>query len=276
MLKVGTGKHSGCLPEALQTAISEMQLAATELVSNVILHGFPQESTATPEDSQPRKLHLCAFANPRGQLVVQVAHTGRSFNGNAAEVKAVTSPLEGQMGLFIISRCVDHVYYSAADHGQSYIWLIRNLTPAAVQHTQRPVTTDISDSLSVFHIPFPAIDASNATAFRDAIGAYLKAVRHLILDFSAVDFIDSAGLGSIVWAIRCMEGIKGEIRLCCPNKPVQALFDLVCMNRITSVFATQQQAVESFSWAILNGCHAESVPTTLQPSEAVADRLRAS
>lgn len=105
----------------------------------------------------------------------------------------------------------------------------------------------ISENLSVLHVPFQAIDASNAAAFRDELEEQLKPVHHLILDFSGVEFVDSAGLGAIVWAIRCMAELKGEIRLCCPQKPVQALFDLVRMNRITSVFETQQQAVDSFA-----------------------------
>lgn len=100
---------------------------------------------------------------------------------------------------------------------------------------------------TVFEVPFHAIDASNAGDFRDLLEEQIKPVQNLLLDFSSVEFVDSAGLGATVWAVRCMTELKGEIRICCPQKPVRALFELVRMNRITTVYETREQAINSFS-----------------------------
>lgn len=131
--KVASDKHEGEMSDELQTEINEMQLAATELFSNVIRHGFPSDSDRSHEFEQQGKLHLCAFVNLEGQLVLQVAHSGTPYHGNNADILEVTTPLEGHMGLFIISQCVDHIYYATTGHGHSYIWMIRQLTSPTLQ-----------------------------------------------------------------------------------------------------------------------------------------------
>lgn len=104
----------------------------------------------------------------------------------------------------------------------------------------------LSIPLSVFRVPFQSIDASNAAEFRVNLEGLLKPEQRLLLDFSDVEFVDSAGLGAIVWAIREISELKGAARLCCPQKPVRALFDLVRMNRITDVFENRDDAISSF------------------------------
>lgn len=104
-----------------------------------------------------------------------------------------------------------------------------------------------TESVTVLELPFKSIDASNAASFRGLLEQELDPGRRLIVDFSTVEFVDSAGLGAIVWAIRHLAELQGEIRLCCPRKAVQALFDLVRMNRITAVFGSQDEALNSFT-----------------------------
>lgn len=112
--------------EDVQESLNSIQLAATELVSNVIRHGFPNcIHSANSADAQ-EKINISAFFNRKDQMVVQVAHSGDPFDGNTAEVHEITSPQEGQMGLYIISQCVDHVYYASTARWNSYVWLFRN------------------------------------------------------------------------------------------------------------------------------------------------------
>ncbi len=105
--------------------ICNMELAATELVSNVIRHGFPDDSLlASPET---RCLNVEVFMNSSSQLVFQLTHNGDSFDGNNVEIREVMEPQEGNMGLFLISQCVDHVAYASPSPGRNFVWLIRNL-----------------------------------------------------------------------------------------------------------------------------------------------------
>lgn len=120
-------------PEITQI-VCEIQLAATELLSNIIRHGFPQ-AALQPEQSEfdawPNSIHVSVFVNKSLDLVVQVAHSGMPFNGNQAEIQEITEPMEGQMGLYIISKCVDHFYYAGTESGSNYVWLFRRLQAAA-------------------------------------------------------------------------------------------------------------------------------------------------
>lgn len=125
--------HAGLSPEdpSVRKGINDMQLAATELVANVIKYGFPTHSKTKPQEPVLHPIHACAFVNREHQLVFQLTHTGEPFEGNQKEIKEVTMPMENGMGLYIISQCVDHVYYSCTDRG-NYIWLFRQLTQSLV------------------------------------------------------------------------------------------------------------------------------------------------
>lgn len=120
----------------VQEALNSVRLAATELVSNVIRHGFPHYDQEAQWSESTGSIHVSAFINREDQLVVQVAHTGEPFDGNSVDVYEITAPSEGQMGLYIISQCVDHVYYATTDRGNNYVWLFRKFPPTPISNQE--------------------------------------------------------------------------------------------------------------------------------------------
>ena len=103
------------------------------------------------------------------------------------------------------------------------------------------------NEIKILSIPFDAIDAGNVAQFRFEIqDAIVEGVR-IVLDLSHCEFVDSAGLGVIVWAVRNLTELGGELCICGVNKPVRALFELVRMHKIVSTFETRQQAVVSLA-----------------------------
>jgi anti-sigma B factor antagonist len=105
----------------------------------------------------------------------------------------------------------------------------------------------IEPEIRVFGVPFDAIDAGNAAVFRTMLEDEFVDQAKIVLDLSKCEFIDSAGLGAIVWAIRRLTEIRGEVCICGVTKPVQALFELVRMNKLVAVFERQQDAIASLS-----------------------------
>ena len=105
----------GC-PE-FRRALAELELAVTELVSNVIRHGLDGVTNG--------RLQIQTEASEDSLFSLTVTHNGRAFDGNAADIKEITDPQEGGMGLYLISQCVDQVTYGTTDDGSPTIHLTR-------------------------------------------------------------------------------------------------------------------------------------------------------
>ena len=88
------------------------------------------------------------------------------------------------------------------------------------------------------------LDASSAKAFRDAMQAVTAANDNVLLDMSALSFIDSSGLGALLSCLRSMNAKNGQLRLFGMTKPVLALFELVRMHRIFLIYNSREEALQ--------------------------------
>ncbi len=69
---------------------------------------------------------------------------------------------------------------------------------------------------------------------------------NVVLDMTRVDFVDSAGLGMLIWALKNMRQRKGDVRVFGVAKQVMALFDITNMDRVFQMFDSEDDAVASF------------------------------
>ncbi len=70
------------------------------------------------------------------------------------------------------------------------------------------------------------LDLGGVDLLRDTIGAGLAPGRWLVLDLAALDFIDSAGLGAIIWLNRRAAEAGGGLVLCALTRPVAQLMEI--------------------------------------------------
>jgi anti-anti-sigma factor len=68
----------------------------------------------------------------------------------------------------------------------------------------------------------------------------------LVLDLGAVTYIDSAGLGALVAAMKHARADGGDIRVCALASDVRALFEMTRLDKVVSVHATRQEAVAAW------------------------------
>jgi anti-sigma B factor antagonist len=92
-----------------------------------------------------------------------------------------------------------------------------------------------------------SLDAGNVQAFRAAIVPQLEQYDKVVLDLSNVEFIDSAGVGTLISCLRIVTERKGQLRLCGLNRAVRALFELMRMHRLFEVHPDRQSALSSLS-----------------------------
>ncbi|EGS2003440.1 STAS domain-containing protein [Enterobacter sp. SES19] len=88
------------------------------------------------------------------------------------------------------------------------------------------------------------LDASVEQTFKQQVLEVIeKSNKKILLDFSHVDFIDSSCLGALVSILKSLNG-KGELVLCSLNSNTHDLFKLTRMDRIFSIKANRQDALQ--------------------------------
>ena len=122
---------------------------------------------------------------------------------------------------------------------------------------RKPVAAWVADPEGMFSINIETVDhaticrihgevdSASASALREAMGT-LTAYRRVVLDFSGVPFIDSAGLGTIIGGTRRIRAVDGEVALCSARRSIDRLLHTVGMDRILPIFDTLPQALRSF------------------------------
>ena len=68
----------------------------------------------------------------------------------------------------------------------------------------------------------------------------------LIVDFTSLNYISSAGLRVLLATAKKLKGLGGQLRMFGLNETVQEVFEISGFSTIFSVFATESEALEGF------------------------------
>ena len=68
----------------------------------------------------------------------------------------------------------------------------------------------------------------------------------IVLDMTGVAFMDSAGLGMLIWALKNMRQRKGDVRVFGLGQMVKDLFQITNMDQAFRVFGSEDEATASF------------------------------
>ena len=104
---------------------------------------------------------------------------------------------------------------------------------------------DVSGTL-VVQFAGDALDAETSKTFRKELKEQLEGHKHVVLDLSKVVFVDSSGLGALIACLRQVSAAGGDLKLCGLSKQVRALFELVRMHRLFSIYNTRDEAMRAF------------------------------
>ena len=97
--------------------IWNLEIAITELVSNVIRHGYGGQK------SQPIR---CEVNRVEDHYEVRIIHRGLQFVP-PTDISPLTEPSDGGMGLYIVSQIVDDVQYLKTDDGSQCIQIHQSI-----------------------------------------------------------------------------------------------------------------------------------------------------
>ncbi len=69
----------------------------------------------------------------------------------------------------------------------------------------------------------------------------------VVLDMTRLEFVDSAGLGLLIWALKNFRQRKGDVRVFGTQPSVYQLFDITNMDRVFLMFDNEEDALQSFA-----------------------------
>jgi anti-sigma B factor antagonist len=102
------------------------------------------------------------------------------------------------------------------------------------------------ESVLVITAPWEKLDMSTTADFKDAMTQAIAGETSVVLEMGNVQFVDSSGLGALLSLLRELSGRGGDLKLSEVQKRVRAMFELVRMHRILTVYETTAEAVAAF------------------------------
>jgi anti-sigma B factor antagonist len=109
---------------------------------------------------------------------------------------------------------------------------------------QTTYTTQDGNSVMVL-TPAGRLDITTAWQFRLKLQECIsKLSRHIIVNLSQVNFIDSSGLTSLVAGMRDADKVKGSFRICNVHPEAKLVFEVTMMDTVFEIFDTEEEALE--------------------------------
>jgi len=88
-------------------------------------------------------------------------------------------------------------------------------------------------SREVVLCPNGRLNMASAPGLRDELHAQVESGNvHLVVDLSAVDLIDSAGLSALISGLKAARRAGGSLYIAQPSKQVRAILKLTSLNRV--------------------------------------------
>lgn len=100
-----------------------------------------------------------------------------------------------------------------------------------------------TDNVAVLE-PTGRIDSSTSKAFEDRIlGLIDQGSRAVIVDFSKLDYISSAGLRVLLMAAKKVKAAQGSLALAAMSPPIMEVFQVSGFSAIFTITETRDEAV---------------------------------
>lgn len=85
----------------------------------------------------------------------------------------------------------------------------------------------------------------------EEVGKYVECHHNLrlLLNLENIEYLTSAGLGTLVGILKKVRRSNGELKLCCLQAPIRELFEVMRLTRIFDIFETEEAAHKAFGKA---------------------------
>ncbi len=105
-------------------------------------------------------------------------------------------------------------------------------------------STNEAVTIAVIH---GRLDGTAPALLRKELPLQLQKTPCLVLDCTALEYMDSGGLGALLACLRIAVGNKGDIRLAAINAKVKMLMELTRADKVFQIYTTVADAVTSYT-----------------------------
>ena len=230
-----------------------MSVALDELLNNTIAYGFAgREGKGTGGGGEVRvEVELRA-----DRLCATLSDDGPPFNPLEVSAPDTGLPVEereiGGLGIHLVRRMMDEVSYERrADRNVVSLakLLARGNTAGRGGGRSMDITTRTQNGVTL--VAFAGkLDSNTSPQAQQALDAILAGgARKVVIDFTALDYISSAGLRVLLGAAKRLTGAGagsggGALRLFGLNETVREVFQISGFTAIFAVFATETDALK--------------------------------
>lgn len=229
------------LPAAIRRS---MNVVLDELLTNTVSYGLAERAGG--------KVTIDVELQP-DRLTVTLTDNGKPFDQFGRAAPDTTLSVEerpiGGLGIHLVRQLVDEVSYHR--RGDSNVVVLVKLLAGGMADGLRggrlmEITTRTQDDVTIVALAgsLDSITSPEAQKTLDAILA--GGGRKIAVDFTALDYISSAGLRVLLGAAKKLSSTGGALRTFGLNDTVREVFDISGFSKILAVFAGEAEARTGF------------------------------
>jgi anti-sigma B factor antagonist len=94
-----------------------------------------------------------------------------------------------------------------------------------------------------------ALTAASVDAFRVQLSSWQSAepdVTNYVIDLKQVDFMDSAGLGTLIAVLKRVTEVGGDMKVACLQKKPRMVFEITRAYKVFEIYDTVDDALKNF------------------------------
>ena len=105
----------------------------------------------------------------------------------------------------------------------------------------------VKDDIIILRILEPRVDSNMAPEFKkELLGHIVQDSPNMIIDLHAVEYMDSSGLGALLFGRRQADRFLGKLVVISPSARVQKLIDIAHLTQALTILDSEEEAFLSF------------------------------